>query len=403
MKRTILTITLIWSLLNMSAQTKISGFKPEIEPYVSFIKKQHTDPISYLLDKYKTYDVIVFGERDHRDITQYYFLEKLINREEFYKQVSVIYTEAGSSNYNDTLNKVLQNSSLSLDEVEKLLIGIYRDISYQAFWDKYNFFYLWKMVLIFNQLHPDYPISIKMTSHPFNWSEIADTAICRIKTNEVEENYDKSMAEYFLKSFEEQQENNRNKAFVIMNYPHSLRKWTSQKNITYERMFGTYINSELSDRVFYVIVNPYRINSFQPVADGKWDAAFKYCENKKIGFDFQNSPFGKDTFDIWAANGILSFEELYDGMIYINTTSECENVIGIPGFIDSKFAKEYLRRVKLRMYIYTGEEYKTKKKWEKESCNNIRTRTVHDDIKDMYGNDESKYFDTIVNKWLIFE
>jgi hypothetical protein len=403
MKRTILTITLIWSLLNMSAQTKILGFKPEIEPYVSFINEQHSDPISYLLDIYKTYDVIVFGERDHRDITQYYFIEKLINTEDFYNQVSVIYTEVGSSNYNDTLNRILQNTSLSIEEVDKLLVGIYRDISYQAFWDKYNFFYLWKIVFKFNQLHPDFPISIKMTSHPFNWNEITDTSICRIKTNEVEENYDKSMAEYFLNSFQKQQDHDRNKAFVIMNYPHSLRKWTSQKNVTYERMFGTYINKELSDRVFYVIVNPYNINSFQPVADGKWDAAFKYCENKKIGFDFKNSPFGKDTFDVWSANGILSFEELYNGMIFINPTSECENVIGIPGFIDRKFAKEYLRRIKLRMYIYTGVEYKTKKKWEKESCNNIRTRTVHDDIKDMYGNDASKYFDTIVNKWLIFE
>ena len=403
MKKIILTITLIWSLLNLSAQIKISGFTPEIEPYVSFIKEQNTEPITYLLEKYKYHDVIVFGERDHRDITQYYFLEKLINTEEFYRQVSTIYTEVGSSNYNDTLNKVLQNTSLSIAEAEKQLIGVYRDISYQAFWDKYNFMHLWKVIFKFNQSHPDYPISIKMTSHPFNWKEITDTTICRIKSNEVEENYDESMAEYFLKQFEEQQKGERNKAFVIMNYPHSLRKWTSQKNITYEWTFGTYINRELSDRVFYVIVNPYRFNSFQPVADGKWDAAFKYCENKKVGFDFQNSPFGKDTFDVWSANGILSFQDLYDGMVFINPTAECENVIGIPGFVDRKFANEYVRRIKLRMFIYTGKEYKTRKSWEKAGCNTIRTRTVHDDIKYMYGNDKSKQFDAVVNKWLLFE
>lgn len=403
MNRTILTLSFICSLFFVSAQTTISGFKPQIGAYVDFIREQHNDPISYLLDKYKAYDVIVFGERDHRDITQYYFLEKLINTEQFYKQVSVIYTETGSSNYNDTLNKILQSHILNDAELEQKLIEIYREISYQAFWEKYNFFYLWKTIYYFNQSHPDYPISIKMTSYPFDWSKITDTAICRIKTDEVEKLYDKSMAEYFLKDFSEIKDSARNKAFVIMNYPHSLRKWTSQKNITYERMFGTYINRELSDRVFFMIVNPYIANSLQPVADGKWDAAFKYCANKKIGFDFKDSPFGKDTFDVWSANGLLSFEELYDGMIYINPASEGENVLGIPGFIDRKFAKEYLRRIKLRMYIYTGEEYKTKKKWEKESCNNIRRRTVHDDIKDMYGNDESKCFDTIVNKWLTFE
>lgn len=403
MKIPILMIMLIWSCLNMSAQKILSGFNPEIEPYINFIKEQHIEPISYLLNKYKAHDVIVFGERDHRDITQYYFIEKLINTEEFYKQVSVIYTEVGSSNYNDTLNKTLQNKSLSENEVQKRLIGIYRDISYQAVWEKYNFFYLWKMVYNFNQLHPDYPISVKMTSHPFDWNEITDTAICRTKTNDIEENYDKSMAEFFLNSFEENQNQNRNKAFVIMNYPHSLRKWTSQENFSFETMFGSYINKKLLDKVCYIIVNPYTINTFQPVVHGKWDAAFKYCEYKNIGFDFKNSPFGKDTFDVWSENGILCFEELYDGMIYINPTSDCKNVIGIPGFIDKKFAKEYLRRNKLRSYVYRREQYKTKLKWEKEYCNKIRTLTVHDDIKFMYDDDKSKFFDAVVDRWLLFE
>ncbi len=403
MGKVIIFILSILSFLNLSAQNKIIGFKPEIEPYINFIKEQQISPITYLLEKYKTYDVIVFGERDHRDITQYYFLEKLINSEDFYKQVNIIYTEVGSSNYNDTLNKILQNDFLSEAEVDQKLIEIYREISYQAFWDKNNFLYLWKTIYKFNLSHPNYPITIKMTSHPFNWHEILDTTICRVKTQEVEVNYDKSMAEYFLESFDENQNNKRNKAFVIMNYPHSLRKWTSDKEVTYSDMFGAYVEKVLEGRVCYVIVNPYRINSLQPVANGKWDAAFKYCDYKNIGFDFNSSPFGKDTFDVWSANGILSFENLYDGIIYVSPTSQCKNIIGIPGFIDRKFGKEYLRRIKLRMYIYTGKEYKTKIKWERESCNTVRVRTVQDDNEFMYGEDKSKYFDSIVNKWLIFE
>jgi hypothetical protein len=401
-KTTILMTILFWNCQNLFAQKGIFGFDKEIEPYIDYIKEQQDEPISFLLQKLKTHDVIVFGERDHRDITQYYFIENLINTEEFYKQVSTIYTEVGSSNFNDTLNNVLQNSSLSYDKIEKLLIGIYREISYQGIWEKYNFYYLLKTVYDFNKLHPDYLISVKMTGHPFDWNEITDTVLCKLKTDEVEANYDKSMAEFFLKSFEENQNSVRNKAFVIMNYPHSLRKFTSKENITYERMFGAYINRKLSDRVYYVIVNPYTL-TLQPVANGKWDAAFKYCDNKTIGFDFQNSPFGKDTFDVWwTANGILSFEELYDGMIYINPASECENVTGIPGFIDKRFAKEYMRRKKLRMY-YNGQEYKTKLRWEKEEYNNLRSLTVHDYIEKVYGKDRSNCYETIVNKWLMFE
>ncbi|PKP01381.1 MAG: hypothetical protein CVU11_15425 [Bacteroidetes bacterium HGW-Bacteroidetes-6] len=403
MKTTILMFMLIWSCLNLTAQQKISGYSPEIEPYIGFIKEKQTSPATYLLEKFKTHDVIVFGERDHRDITQYYFIEKLIYMEEFYKQVSVIYTEVGSSNYNDTLNKILQNQFLSETEVDRKLLEIYRDISYQGFWEKYNFFYLWKTVFHFNQSHPEYPISIKMTSHPFDWNEITDTAVCRMKTNEIEKNYDEAMAEFFIKNFEENEGKERSKAFVIMNYPHSLRKWASKKGDIIESFFGSYINKKYSDRVCFLIVNPYTINSLQPVAHGKWDAAFKYCEYKNIGFDFRNSPFGKDTFDIWSENGILSFEELYDGMIYINPTSECESVIGIPNFIDKKFAKEFVRRIELRSYAYRGEVIKTKIRWEKEYCNNKRSHTIQFDIEYMYGDDKSKYFENVVNQWLLFE
>ncbi|MPM03351.1 hypothetical protein SDC9_49616 [bioreactor metagenome] len=397
-------VTITWLILTCQivlAQQQITGYKPEIESYVNFIKTQHQSPVEYLLQQYEKHDILVLGERDHRDITQYYFIEKLINTEKFYTQVSTIYTEVGSSNYNDTLNKILLIASLSETEAAQKLIGVYRDISYEAFWDKYNFFYLWKTVFKFNKAHPDYPISIEMTSHPFDWCEITDTAICRAQTNEIEEEYDSSMAAYFLKSFGEKQYLSRNKAFVIMNYPHSLRKWTSQKNITYNDMFGAYVNEKLAERVCFIMVNPYKTN-WQPVANGKWDAAFKYCSYPQIGFGFSNSPFGKDTFDVWPGNpGILSFEELYDGIIFINPASECENMIGVPGFLDRKFWKEYSRRLKLRMYVYRGDDFKTRYRWEKENCNHLRKRTIHDDILFQYGDDKSKNFDSIVNRWLV--
>jgi hypothetical protein len=87
MKTTILMFMLIWSCLNLTAQQKISGYSPEIEPYIGFIKEKQTSPATYLLEKFKTHDVIVFGERDHRDITQYYFIEKLIYMASFIQKL----------------------------------------------------------------------------------------------------------------------------------------------------------------------------------------------------------------------------------------------------------------------------------------------------------------------------
>ena len=62
-----------------------------------------------------------------------------------------------------------------------------------------------------------------------------------------------------------------------------------------------------------------------------------------------------------------------------------------------------MRRVKLRMYAYRGNVYKTKFKWEKQYCNDVRSFSVEDNIKNMYGDDISKSFETVVNQWLLFE
>lgn len=377
------------------SQNKIVSYKPEIKSYIDYIKTQTESPFSYILEKFKSFDILVFAERDHRDITQYYFIEQLINIPEFYQQVGAIYTEVGSSNFNDTLNKVLHNYSISEEAINKKLIEIYREISYQAFWDKYNFFYLWKVVYKFNKAHPDYSISIQMTSHPFDWQEIKDTTSCRIHTNEVEKNYDKKMAEFFIKSYAEFNNSKRSKAFVIMNYPHSLKKWTSSNNTTYERMFSSFINQVYSDKVCYIMANTYNLNNFMPVSNGKWDAAFKFCNFPSIGFDFKNTPFGVDTFDVWPSKkGILTYENILTGIVFINPTNECKNIIGIPEFLDKQFAEEYIRRLKLRMYYFKGKEYKTKLKWEKKYCNKQRTFTVYD---------ENNKFDKTINQWLLMD
>lgn len=403
MKNLLIILALMLSSNFLSSQ-EIIGYKPEIKDYIEFIEKQSQQPIDYLLSKYKTNDVIVFGERDHRDISQYYFIEELINKEEFYTQVGVIYTEIGSSNYNDTLNKTLQDYSLEEKELDEILVGIYRDISYQVFWDKYNFMYLWKTVYKFNKNHQEYPITIEMTSHTFDWNEMQDTASCRIATDEVESYYDASMAEYFLSSYSKIHKQQRNKAFVIMNYPHSLRKWVSTEGKVYTDLFGSHITKDNYYNVFFVIANPYRISMY-PVVEGKWDAAAKYCGNPIIGFDFKNSPHGKDTFDVWPlrAKGKLSYKELYDGIIFINPINECENTIGVPGFISRKFAKEYLRRMNLRMYCINRSDYKSKYRWEKQSCNYLRIRTVDMDFEYFYGKDSVLNFNGTVNQWLEIE
>lgn len=332
-------------LCRLDAQVPPAAFKPEIAPYVDFLKTQSVQPGDYLLQQYDQYDIVVFCERDHRDLTQYYFLAELINDPRFYTRVSTIYTELGACNYNRELNQVLTDTLSSEKAIEARLISIYRDISYQVIWDKYNLFWFMREVYRFNRQHAGYPISIEMTSHEFDWSSITDSAMYRRKFEEVESMYDTSMASFVTSHFRAKQVEKRNKALIIMNYPHTLVRWTNPKNKTFEKQFASYLNKALPGKACYIMVNPARLNT-SPVAGGKWDAAFKACGYPKVGFDFKNTPFARDTFDVWPPKntGPLLFGDLFDGFIYINPTHDMQYAIGFPGFVDRKFSKVLLER-----------------------------------------------------------
>ena len=402
MKQQALIVLLICVFLSGISQD--IKYKSEISAYVEYIQNNNQKPINYILSKYKKHDVVVFGERDHRDITQYYFLKELIHTPEFYQSVGVIYTEIGSSNYNDALNKVLQDYSLEKSSLKTKLLEIYREISYQAIWDKYNFFYLWETIHDFNKNHREYPLRIEMTSPSFDWNNISDTTDCKRETDRVERDYNKDMASCFIKSFRALQKTTRNKALVIMNYPHSMHHWVSPKGKRYEVEFSSFVKKELNDNICFIAINTQRINLL-PVSDGKWDAAFKYLGHPKVGFDIKDSPFGKDTFDIWPLNatGLLVHENLFDGFIYTHPLEEIKNIIGIPGFLNKKFGDEFLRRMTLRRYYNTGEIQETKYRWEKDYCNKKREITRKADLEHRYGKGYIKQFYSTIDQWLITE
>ncbi len=83
-------------------------------------------------------------------------------------------------------------------------------------------------------------------------------------------------------------------------------------------------------------------------ANGKWDKAFAANGNKPIGFCLQDSPFGQDKFDHYPyiKTGLL-WKDVFDHMIYYNSTKEFINSFGVKGLIDEDFEKELKRRFEI--------------------------------------------------------
>ena len=135
-------------------------------------------------------------------------------------------------------------------------------------------------------------------------------------------------------------------------------------------------------------------NLWELVANGKWDAAFRFTGNKNIGFDMKNTPFGKTQFDMYNFGGTayetVNFEYIFDGMVFYEPIENFEEVVGIPGIFDDKeFVKEFYRRIAI------GEKITIEEAMSSEEINEY----IKDwNVKEVYEIDELDSFNDQINK-----
>ena len=90
--------------------------------------------------------------------------------------------------------------------------------------------------------------------------------------------------------------------------------------------------------------NPNVINGLS--ADGKWDASFELTNHKPVGFNLENTPFGKDEYDYPFDNN-LKWEDVFDGYIFYEPYYNFIRKVGMPCQLSTKQAKEIVRRMKI--------------------------------------------------------
>lgn len=88
---------------------------------------------------------------------------------------------------------------------------------------------------------------------------------------------------------------------------------------------------------------------------GKWDASFTETGNRSVGFDFMNSPFGKDSFDLWTpGNTGFTYQDVFTGFVFYRPVEEQKLVSGTTGFLDAAYLDEFFRRYRLMKYVPTN-------------------------------------------------
>lgn len=344
-------------------QISISFSQSEIDNYVEFFNEQTQSPKEYIFELFKTNDIVILGERDHRDITQYDLILDILRDPRFINDIGYIYTEVGSSNRTKWANKVLKGKYKNEKAFNKELVKLYRDLDWNELWDKYNMVKYLTGIYKINMLLPEEnKITVGLTDCAFDWNDMShEKYVDFAKTYLYPYNArDSVMAYNFMNLYENQKTlQGHKKALLIQSRPHAITLNTTYKEVRIKKV-GHYIKKKYGEKVKVVAFNWYnwvpeqwnsKIFGSEHIiglsANGKWDAAYEISGKPTIGFNIKDTPFGQETFD-YLYDEKIKYQDIIDGFIFYLPFYEFKCSRGLPGIVNRKFAKELLKRYDIR-------------------------------------------------------
>lgn len=382
--------------------------KPELTKYVDFLELQNTSAKDYVINLWQKYDVVILGERNHGEMTQYDLIYDIVKSDYFIKNVGNIFTEVGSVSKQKEVLEFIKMDYSNKNLREQELLNLYRNIKWPV-WEKSNFYYFIKNINILNsELDNSKKINLFLSDAKdpdFNQSKSKEAYQMYLKNNKV--NRDILMAQNIINVFDEikASEFKRKKCLVIMNFRHSFSKTINNEIDNYLDIsnVGNILFDYYGDKTANVYLNslaltmkvedPNKNSRFRdyiqmPVQNGKWDASFKALNIESLGFNFKNSPFGEDSFDIWPWSEQYTYKDVFTGFIFYLPIEKHFEAFGVPNLVDNDFEDEVYKRLLIFQKVYGG------------------PKVEKDEIKNNFKYLESKY-DEIerlnfeIDKWII--
>lgn len=333
-----------------------------VAPYVNFLNKQQSAK-DYIFELFKKNDIVVLCEGMHPEMTQYDFIFDLVSDKRFVEEIGYVYSEVGSSSLQKELDNLMRNNKISDDAFDKKLLGILRNYSHNPIWDLTNFSkYLKNLYHLNRSLPSDKVVRHIFTDIEIDWASIKNERDYREKVKSKFIHRDKIMADNIIRNYESviYSHHNRRKCLVIMNSRHAFG--IAADNITdIEASCASYLMKKYPGKVANVLLNTVKMSfglSFPgippfvypvqvtPINNGIWDNAFSETENRTIGFNFSDSPFGRDRFDLFILPKLKRFryKDIFTGFIYYKPIEEHYFSHGFKDIISDGFDNEIISR-----------------------------------------------------------
>lgn len=315
----------------------------EIEPYVSFLRdKKNISAKDYILSLFEENDLVILCERDHREMLQYDLILDIVQDPYFVENIGNVFTEIGGRCIEDELNSFLQNRNMVESEINNQALHLQRNCMFPL-WEKPNFS---KFIKGVHQINKDLPDAYKVKIFPTDVICV-DGEATENKVVEMIQNMmvrDSLMASYIEDKLEQ---TSKSKALIIMNYRHAYRYDMTNTQGYVSANVGRFLFEKYSGKIANVLINSYNNHEdFKPVNDGKWDAAFQVLGIENTGFNFEQSPFGKDQFEGWSKN-TYCYEDIFTGFVFYLPIEKFEMGMGVTHLMEDGFFDEYIKREKL--------------------------------------------------------
>lgn len=345
MKKFIILLYIIGITISVNAQNQT------LKDYVQYINNYSSTPVEYIFKLFEKADVVVIGERDHRDTTQYQLILDILKDPRFVKEIGYVYTEVGCVNRTSEVNKLIKGKFQTNEDFMNHLYSYLRtgEVFYPL-WEKYNRVQFLRGLYEINRNNRQ-KITLGLTDCAFSWDDISSAQEYKdFYYSPACEYRDSTMAANFAQMFEQQKpKKGKRKALIITNQPHAINATMAKR--TYYRQ-GKWLKERYGqDNVKIVIFNwaEYRFydgKKMPLIADGLWDAAFEEIDRKPFGMDIKGTPFGNTPY-LDPAYKNLRWEDVADGIIYYKPFYETIVTVGIPNIIDSGFESEFMRRIRI--------------------------------------------------------
>ena len=247
-------------VLTVLLSVSISLFgQNELNNYVDFLNKQQT-PKEYIFELWEKSDIIILGERDHRDTTQYNLILDILSDSRFIENVGHLYLEVGVVNATDKANELIKGSYEShADFSEKFVELQMEDMWSPSPWDKYNRYQLLLGLSQINQSLPeDKQITLGLIDMEFSWDNMTVEKYRKFVTDDMNKEYntrEKNMADNFLAFYKTQPlRSGAKKALIITSREYAGKFNVLCKDKSIKRQAG-YIKDVYGDKVKTVAMN----------------------------------------------------------------------------------------------------------------------------------------------------